>query len=54
LLTSGYAEAAAHEAEAADIQILAKPYHIDELAAALNAAKSKRQLEPDSKRSNSG
>jgi signal transduction histidine kinase/ActR/RegA family two-component response regulator len=54
LLTSGYAEAAAHEAEAADIQILAKPYHIDELAAALNAAKSKLQLEPDSKRSNSG
>jgi signal transduction histidine kinase/ActR/RegA family two-component response regulator len=52
LLTSGYAEAAAHDAEAADIQILAKPYHIDELAAAINAVKSKLELETDSKRSN--
>jgi signal transduction histidine kinase/ActR/RegA family two-component response regulator len=44
LLTSGYSEAAVHDAEAAGIQILSKPYHIDELAAALNAAKSSFQL----------
>jgi len=40
LLTSAYAEAAIHDAEGAGIQILPKPYHIDELAAALSAAKS--------------
>lgn len=53
LLTSGYAEAAIHEAEAAGIQILAKPYHIDDLAAALNAAKSTLRLDAESKRSGS-
>ncbi|MHB0769168.1 ATP-binding protein [Bradyrhizobium sp. 5.13L] len=53
LLTSGYAEAAIHEAEAAGIQILAKPYHIDDLAAALNAAKSTLRLDTESKRSGS-
>jgi CheY-like chemotaxis protein len=51
LLTSGYAEAAVQEADAANIQILTKPYHIDELAAALNAVKSKLQLDTESKRS---
>ena len=50
LLTSGYAEAAIHEAEAEGIQILAKPYHLDELAAALSAAKSDRQSDTGSKR----
>lgn len=54
LLTSGYAEASAHDAHAAGIQILAKPYHIDELAAALSAARSSLQLDAGSKRSNSG
>jgi CheY-like chemotaxis protein len=39
LLTSGYSEAAAHDASVAGVQILPKPYHIDELAAALNAAR---------------
>lgn len=53
LLTSGYAEAAIHQAEAADIQILAKPYHLDELAAALSAAKSDRRIDAGSKRSSS-
>ncbi|WP_027584074.1 ATP-binding protein [Bradyrhizobium sp. Ai1a-2] len=43
LLTSGYFEAAVREAEVAGIQILPKPYHIDELAAALDAAKSTLQ-----------
>lgn len=43
LLTSGYSEAAVNDAEAAGIQILAKPYQIEELAAALNAAKSSFQ-----------
>lgn len=51
LLTSGYAEAAVRDAEAANIQILAKPYHIDELAAALAAAKSALRVDTDSKRS---
>ena len=51
LLTSGYAEAAVQEADAANIQILTKPYHIDELAAALNAVKSKLQLDTESRRS---
>lgn len=53
LLTSGYAEASAHDAHAAGIQILAKPYHIDELAAALSAARSSLQPNAGSKRSNS-
>jgi CheY-like chemotaxis protein len=40
LLTSGFPGAAVHEAKRAAIRILAKPYRIDELAAALNAVKS--------------
>jgi signal transduction histidine kinase/ActR/RegA family two-component response regulator len=40
LLTSGYSEAAVHEAEIAGVRILSKPYHIEELAAALGLAKS--------------
>jgi signal transduction histidine kinase/ActR/RegA family two-component response regulator len=36
LLTSGYAEATAQEAKAAGIHILPKPYHLDELSAALD------------------
>ena len=50
VLTSGYAEAAIQEAEAAGIQILAKPYHLDELAAALSAAKPDGRSETGSKR----
>lgn len=38
LLTSGYAESAAPAAGKAGIRILAKPYCIDELSAALHAA----------------
>lgn len=38
LLTSGYAEGAAPEANNAGIRILAKPYRIEELSAALHAA----------------
>ena len=38
-------------AETAGIQILPKPYHIDELAAALGAAKSDFQIDAESKRS---
>jgi len=38
LLTSGYAEAARRDAEAASIPILRKPYQVDDLAAALGAA----------------
>ncbi|AWL94523.1 MULTISPECIES: ATP-binding protein [Bradyrhizobium] len=53
LLTSGYAEASVHEAQAAGIQILAKPYHIDELSAALSAARSSLRLDAGSKRSGS-
>jgi signal transduction histidine kinase/ActR/RegA family two-component response regulator len=53
LLTSGYAEASAHDAQTAGIAILAKPYHIDELAAALNMAKSNVRPEAQSKRSSS-
>ncbi|UWU67355.1 response regulator [Bradyrhizobium sp. NC92] len=53
LLTSGYAEASVHEAETAGIAILAKPYHIDELAAALSAAKSSLRRDAGAKRSNS-
>ncbi|TGN89137.1 response regulator [Bradyrhizobium yuanmingense] len=53
LLTSGYAEASVHDAESAGIEILPKPYHIDELAAALTAAKSDLRRDAGSKRSNS-
>jgi signal transduction histidine kinase/ActR/RegA family two-component response regulator len=38
VLTSGYAEAAAREANAAGMRILPKPYCLDELSAALHAA----------------
>ncbi|MGY3081445.1 CheY-like chemotaxis protein [Bradyrhizobium sp. LM6.10] len=51
LLTSGYAEAAVRDAETAGVQILPKPYHIDELAAALGAAKSDFRIDAESKRS---
>jgi signal transduction histidine kinase/ActR/RegA family two-component response regulator len=40
LLTSGYSEPAVGDAEAAGVQILSKPYRIDELAAALSAARA--------------
>jgi CheY-like chemotaxis protein len=53
LLTSGYAEASVHEAEKAGIRILAKPYRIDELAAALIAARPNVGLGLESKRSGS-
>jgi DNA-binding LytR/AlgR family response regulator len=52
LLTSGYSEAAVHEAELAGIQILSKPYHIEELAAALSAMTSEPGRHMESKRSN--
>ncbi|MCK1277321.1 response regulator [Bradyrhizobium sp. 61] len=51
LLTSGYSEAAVHDAELAGLQILPKPYHIDELAAALSAAKAEPGRDMGSKRS---
>ncbi|UEM10552.1 response regulator [Bradyrhizobium barranii subsp. barranii] len=51
LLTSGYSEAAVQDAELAGLQILPKPYHIDELAAALSAAKSEPGRDMESKRS---
>lgn len=51
LLTSGYSEAAVHDAELAGLQILPKPYHLDELAAALSAARSGSGLDTESKRS---
>ena len=38
LLTSGYSEGAVHDAEAAGLRILPKPFHIIELAAALDEA----------------
>ena len=53
LLTSGYAEASVHDAETAGIAILAKPYHIDELATALSMAKSNLGSDAQSKRSSS-
>ena len=53
LLTSGYAEASVSDAESAGIEILPKPYHIDELAAALAAAKSTLRRDAESKRSSS-
>ena len=40
LLTSGYSEGAVQDAEAAGIRILPKPFHITELSAAIDAAKS--------------
>ncbi|MGR6722303.1 hypothetical protein, partial [Aeromonas veronii] len=40
LLTSGYSEAAAEDAARAGVQLLPKPYQIDELAAALTAARA--------------
>ncbi|KWV13965.1 response regulator [Xanthomonas translucens] len=40
LLTSGYAEAAKSAAEAEGVQILPKPYRLDELAAALQQVRS--------------
>jgi signal transduction histidine kinase/ActR/RegA family two-component response regulator len=40
LLTSGYSEAAVHEAQGVGVRILSKPYQLDELAVALNAVKS--------------
>ncbi len=52
LLTSGYSEGAVHEAEAAGIRILPKPYHLAELAAAVDAAKSNFQSAVKSKHSN--
>ncbi|WP_314947741.1 response regulator [Bradyrhizobium cosmicum] len=51
LLTSGYSEAAVHDAALEGIQILPKPYHIDELAAALGAARSEPGFDTESKRS---
>jgi len=51
LLTSGYSEAAVQDAELAGLQILPKPYHIDELAAALSAAKAEPGRDMESKRS---
>ncbi|MDD1534950.1 MULTISPECIES: ATP-binding protein [unclassified Bradyrhizobium] len=53
LLTSGYAEASFHEAETAGIRILAKPYRIDELAAALSALRPSVRLGLESQRSGS-
>jgi signal transduction histidine kinase/ActR/RegA family two-component response regulator len=51
LLTSGYSEAAARDAEVMGIEILPKPYHIDELATALSSARSKFRLDRESSRS---
>ena len=42
VLTSGYAEAAAREANAAGVHILPKPYRLDDLSAALQTAMSNR------------
>lgn len=46
LLTSGYSGAALHEAKETGVQILSKPYRIDELALALNAVRSHRARPP--------
>jgi signal transduction histidine kinase/ActR/RegA family two-component response regulator len=51
LLTSGYSEAAARETEEDGIQILPKPFHIEELAAALGAAKLNSRQATEAKRS---
>lgn len=40
LLTSGYSGAVTHEAEREGIQILPKPFHIDDLASALSALRA--------------
>ena len=40
LLTSGYSGAVVHEAKKTGVQILSKPYCIDELALALDAVRS--------------
>jgi CheY-like chemotaxis protein len=40
LLTSGHSEAAVRDAETAGVQILPKPYNIQDLAAALDVAKA--------------
>ncbi|SFP59659.1 His Kinase A (phospho-acceptor) domain-containing protein [Bradyrhizobium sp. Ghvi] len=53
LLTSGYAQASVHEAQDAGIQILPKPYQLEELAAALSAARAGLRLDAVAKRSNS-
>jgi CheY-like chemotaxis protein len=53
LLTSGYSEGAVHDAEAAGIRILPKPFQIAELAAALDAARSNAPPEAKARRSNS-
>jgi signal transduction histidine kinase/ActR/RegA family two-component response regulator len=51
LLTSGYSEeGAVQDAESAGIQILSKPYRIDELAAALSIAKADLRRDGLSKR----
>ncbi|RXH19255.1 response regulator [Bradyrhizobium guangzhouense] len=52
LLTSGYSETAVHDAQLAGIQILPKPYHLDDLAAALSAVRSEFQPDAEVKRSN--
>jgi CheY-like chemotaxis protein len=54
LLTSGYAEAAVRDAEAEGLQILPKPYQVEELAAALSAAKSNHEHYTNSERSYHG
>ncbi|QOG23490.1 hypothetical protein [Bradyrhizobium sp. SEMIA] len=46
MLTSGYSGAAIHEAKETGVNILSKPYRIEELAVALNAVKSQRTLSP--------
>jgi signal transduction histidine kinase/ActR/RegA family two-component response regulator len=46
LLTSGYSGAAIHEAKETGVQILSKPYRIEELAVALDAVKSQRTRSP--------
>jgi signal transduction histidine kinase/ActR/RegA family two-component response regulator len=52
LLTSGFSEAAAEDAAKAGVQILAKPYQIDELATALTAARSSFRTAASQCRSN--
>ncbi|GLH80644.1 hybrid sensor histidine kinase/response regulator [Bradyrhizobium sp. SSBR45G] len=44
LLTSGYSGAAVHAAKEAGVRILSKPYRIDELAVAIDAAKAESGL----------
>ena len=47
LLTSGYAEAARRDAEAAGVSILPKPYQIGDLEVALEEALKSGRLEPE-------